>query len=75
MKNKVINGSNSFNLSIYKDIIQNLNNGETVELYINCLGHTRAQIEGSKYREELQNYFGEKLEISIGFIGDVYRLK
>lgn len=75
MKNKVINGSNMFNLSIYKDIIQNLNNGETVELYISCIGHTRAQLEGAKYRKELQNYFGEKLEISIGFIGDVYRLK
>lgn len=75
MKNKVINGSNSFNLSIYKDIIQNLNNGETIELYISSLGNTKAQIEGARYRDALQNYFGEKLEISIGFIGDVYRLK
>jgi hypothetical protein len=60
---KTINGKNYFNEKSLKEMVEQLENGETIGIYIDCIGHTRSEYETSVYIEELQNHFGDRLII------------
>lgn len=60
---KTINGSNYFNQKSLDQMIQALEQGEVINIYIDCIGHTRAEIEEWHYKTALQNKYGDKLII------------
>ena len=60
---KLVNGKNYFNDESFNEMVNRLENGETIGIYIDCIGHTRDAIETAHYVEELQKKFGEKLII------------
>lgn len=59
----LINGRNYFNEKSLEEMIKHLDNGDTIGIYIDCVGHTRSERETETYIEELQKYYGNKLII------------
>lgn len=59
----LINGQNYFNpRSLYK-MVETLNDGEAIGIYIDCIGHTRTAHETERYVEALREEFGDRLVI------------
>lgn len=60
---KLINGKNYFNEESLNEMIQRLETGETIGIYIDCIGHTRTAMETAAYVKALKNHFGDRLVI------------
>lgn len=63
MKYTTINGQNYFNTKSLEEMIKHLENGETIGIYIDCIGHTRTEYETSLYIEALKDKYGNDLII------------
>lgn len=63
MGHKMINGQNYFNEKSLNEMIEQLDRGETISIYIDCIGHTRTEYETATYVEELKKHFGDRLII------------
>lgn len=62
MKNyKTINGSNYYQEKHLEEMKQALEAGETIEIYIDCIGHTRARVTEDRYAAELRKAYGDRL--------------
>ena len=58
---KLINGTNSFNMDSFNKVCEALEEDCAVEVYIDCIGFTRATIEGREYAKHLEDKYGERL--------------
>lgn len=61
---KLVNGQNYFNEGSLNEMIELLEKGETIRIYIDCIGHTRTAIETSNYVNALEKRFGDRLLVS-----------
>ena len=59
---KTINGGNYFHEKAFSEICETLERGEAVEVYIDCIGHTRNNNEQEAYKEALEKKYGDKLQ-------------
>lgn len=59
---KTINGGNYFHEKAFNEICKTLERGEAVQVYIDCIGHTRNNNEQEAYKEALENKYGDKLQ-------------
>lgn len=72
---KTINGSNYFQEERLKEMMQALEAGEVISIYIDCIGHTRAEVEEWHYKTALQKKYGDMLIISNNKYGEpTYKL-
>lgn len=55
---KTINGGNYFHKKAFNEICEALEQGEAVEVYIDCIGHTRNNNEQETYKEALLEKYG-----------------
>lgn len=60
---ELVNGKNYFNQKSFTEICKKLEQGERVEVYIDCIGHTRNNYEQEQYKKALEKQFGELLEV------------
>lgn len=61
-KEKVyVSGSNYFNEADLQEMIKELDNGKIVEVGIDCIGHTRNNMEQDNYKEALRKHYGIRL--------------
>ena len=58
MEAKLINGKNYFNEESFKEMCKALEAGETIEVYIDCIGHTRNNMEQEQYKKHLEKKYG-----------------
>lgn len=58
---KVIDGENYFNKKSLADACGALEIGETIKIYIDCIGHTRNNNEQEVYKEALEEIYGSRL--------------
>lgn len=58
---KTINGNNYFNEEGLKRMIDALEQGEEITIYIDCIGFTRAEIAEWHYKQALREKYGDKL--------------
>ena len=72
---KCVNCTNYFNDIGKQRLKEALEAGETVHIYIDCIGHTRAYWEEKWYREWLVEFYGDKLEIGHCYLGDTFKLR
>lgn len=71
-KEKVyVSGSNYFNEEDLNEMIRQLNNGNAIQVGIECIGHTRNNTEQDNYREALEKHFGKRLVLEC-VIGNCY---
>lgn len=61
---ELVNGKNYFNEESLKEMCTRLEAGETIGIYIDCIGHTRDAMETANYVRALKQKYGEKLIIS-----------
>ena len=60
---KVIDGQNHFNKKSFNEMCEVLEKAESIEVYIDCTGHTRNNDEQEAYREALENKYGDRLKV------------
>ena len=60
---KTINGGNYFHEKAFNEICEALEKGKTVQVYIDCIGHTRNNYEQETYREELLEKYQDRLKV------------
>ena len=60
---KTINGGNYFHEKAFNETCETLERGEAVQIYIDCIGHTRNNNEQEAYKEALQEKYGSRLQI------------
>lgn len=60
---KTINGQNYFNERSFAEMCKELEAGEHISVYIDCIGHTRNNTEQEIYKEQLTEKFGDRLEV------------
>lgn len=60
---KLIDGRNYFNETSFKNACEALEQGETVEMYIDVIGHTRNNNEQEAYKEALTQKYGSGLNV------------
>lgn len=70
MERKFINGKNYFNKESLKEMIKELDAGNQVEPYISCIGHSRNNMTQEEYKKALEEYYGDKLEVT--YVGGGY---
>ena len=58
----LINGKNFFNQESFSQMCEALENGQVIEVYIDCIGHTRNNYEQEMYRKQLQVKYGMSLD-------------
>ncbi len=63
MNAKLINCGNYFNEKSFKVVCEALENGEVVNVYIDCIGHTLNNYEQENYKKALVDKYGDKLII------------
>ena len=62
MKEQVfVSGSNYFNKDSLNKMISLLNEGKVINVGIDCIGHTRNNMEQEAYKKALEEYYGNKL--------------
>ena len=59
----LVNGKNYFNQKSFTEICENLEKGKWVEVYIDCIGHTRNNYEQENYKNQLLKKYGSSLEV------------
>ena len=76
-KSVLVDVGNYFIPTRYENLKQVLENGKLVEIYVNCIGHTRAVWVEQEYAENLKKEYGERLVVNgcPGDYGTTYRLK
>ena len=62
---RLINGKNYFNQDSFTEMCKELEAGYPIEVYIDCIGHTRNNYEQENYRKALQQKYGERIETEI----------
>lgn len=73
---KLINCTNYFNETGCERLSEALESGETVKIYIDCIGHTRSYYETEVYVEWLSKKYGERLVVDTNKYDEkVYSLK
>lgn len=60
---KTMNGRNYFNEQNFNEMCEALERGEQFSVYIDCIGHTRNNMEQEAYREAFEKKYGPKLEV------------
>lgn len=60
---KVINGGNYFHEKAFNEICEELEKGESIEVYIDVIGHSRNNQEQEVYKEELKLKYGDRLQM------------
>ena len=65
MKETYVSGSNYFNEERLKEMIQLLDKGEQIKIGIECIGHTRNNMEQENYKEALKKHYGNRLEVKV----------
>lgn len=60
---KYVSGKNYFNENSFNNIVKELEDGNRIEVGIECIGHTCNNIEQEKYKEQLMKRFGDKLKV------------
>lgn len=58
---KLINGANYFNPISFNNACEALEQGHTIEMYIDVIGHTRNNTVQEEYEEALIEKYGDKL--------------
>lgn len=58
---KLINGENYFNEVSFNKACKELEQGNTIEMYIDVIGHTRNNMVQEEYEEALVNKYGDRL--------------
>lgn len=59
---KLVNGQNYFNPISFNEICEALEQGETVSVYIDCIGFTRNNNEQEAYKEALTKKYGDRIQ-------------
>ena len=62
---KTIDCGNYFHDSRFKLVCEALEQGETVKVYIDCIGHTRNNFEQETYKEALIEKYADKLNVEL----------
>lgn len=60
---KFINCGNDFYQEYFEEVCTELEKGERVHVYIDCIGHTRNNMSQDAYRDALIKHFGDRLNI------------
>lgn len=60
---KLINGENYFNPVSFDKACKALEQGDTIQIGIDCIGHTRNNNEQEIYKEKLQKKYNSRLQI------------
>lgn len=60
---KVVNGQNYFNEKSFNEICEALETIQVVQVYIDCIGHTRNNNEQEVYKEKLIEKYGDRLKV------------
>ena len=60
---QLINCGNTFHSPFFNRLCEALEEGKTVQVYIDCIGHTLNNMTQDVYREKLKEKYGEKLVI------------
>lgn len=58
---KLINGANYFNPISFNKACEALEQGDTIEMYIDVIGHTKNNTVQEEYEEALIEKYGDKL--------------
>lgn len=69
-----VNGRNYFNEVDLGKMIGLLNQGYKIQIYIDCIGHTRTETETARYVKALEEEFGDRLQVESGF-SNIYYLQ
>ena len=74
---KFVDGKNYFNEKSFNEICEALEHGKTVQVGIDCIGHTRNNNEQEAYKEALTERYGNGLwvECSKGAVSYSYSYK
>lgn len=74
---KTIDCGNYFHDSRFKLVCEALEQGETVKVHIDCIGHTQNNFEQENYKEALIEKYGDSLNIEkvAGAFSDSYKYK
>ena len=62
---KNISGKNYFNQESLEKMCEALESGYEIEVWIDCIGHTRNNMEQEHYKEALMEKYGDKVEVKI----------
>ena len=60
---KTINGGNYFHDKAFNEICEALERAQAVQVYIDCIGHTRNNNEQEAYREALVEKYQDRLKV------------
>lgn len=58
-----VSGSNYFNERDFNKMVELLEEGKTIHVGIDCIGHTRNNMEQEAYKEALEKHYGDNLEV------------
>jgi len=61
----LINGKNYFNQNSFTEMCEVLEAGQVLEVYIDCIGHSRNNYEQENYRKSLQQKYSDRLEYEV----------
>jgi hypothetical protein len=70
-----VNATNYFNQKSLDEIINLLEQGKTISIYIDCIGHSRAYDEELSYYRALKEKYGDKLDFNSEGWRNLYKLK
>lgn len=60
---KTINGQNYFNETSFNEACEALERAETINMYIDCIGHTRNNDEQEAYKRALTEKYRDRLSV------------
>ena len=60
---KLINCANGFYETLFNEVCKALEQDETVEVYIDCIGHTCNNMAQEAYKQALTNKYGDRLTV------------
>ena len=60
---RTVNGGNYFHAKAFNEICEALEHMETVQVYIDCIGHTRNNNEQEAYKEALEEKYADRLQV------------
>ena len=58
-----INGQNYFNEKSFNEICEALEKAESIEIYIDVVGHSRNNYEQENYKDALTKKYGDRLQV------------
>lgn len=63
-ESKLIDVANDFYQEKYDNLKKELESGTKVEIYVDCIGHTRARMVEQDYASRLKDEYGDRLIIT-----------